>query len=81
MQKTVNVEAKTSLKSTIMIWNVDSYYFRGHCPSQNTFAKIQTQVLTIKKFKPEKSRSKNSKPIDEKTSALSHTNKSKKMFY
>ena len=42
MQKVVNAKAKAGLNSSIIIRNADSYYPRGYCPSQNTFAKMQT---------------------------------------
>ena len=48
--------AKTSLKSSAIIWNLDIHCFRGHCPSYNTSSKMQTQgsknSFCPKKLKP-----------------------------
>ena len=42
VQKTVNTEAKTGLKSSIMVRNMDSCCPKSHRPSWNTSAKVQT---------------------------------------
>ena len=55
IQKIVNIEVKASLKSSIMIWDLDAYYFKGYCLFHNTFSKMQTQGSIIKKSKLEKS--------------------------
>ena len=60
-----------------MVRNIDSCYFRSHCPSQNTFAKMQTQGLTTKESKSKESRPKDSKPANEKTLALPWINNPK----
>ena len=74
----VNAEAKAGLKSSIMVWNVDSCYPRDHCPSQNTSAKVQTQGLTAKKSKPKESRPKKAKLANGKSSILPRSNKAVK---
>ena len=58
-----------------MVWNVDSHCFKGYCLSRNIFAKVQTQDLTTKKFKPKKSRPKKKKLADGKSSASPRSNK------
>ena len=78
MQKAVNAEAKVGLRLSIMVRDADSRCPRDHCPSQNTFTKVETQGLTAKESKPEESRSKESKPADGKTSALPRTNEPRK---
>ena len=69
MQKTVNVEAKASLRSSIMVRDVDSRCLRGHRLSQNTSTKVQTQGSTAKKCKPKESRPKDLKLANGKTPA------------
>ena len=59
---------------------MDSHCPRDHRPSQNTFAKKQTQGLTAKESKLKKSRSKDLKLIDKKTPTPSCTNKLRKIF-
>ena len=81
MQKAINTEANTSLRSSIIIWDADSRCFRGYCLSQNTFTKVRTQGLTAKNSKPEESRSKNLKPANGKTPALPCTNELGKISY
>ena len=78
VQKAVNEKAKASLKSSIMVWDADFRCFRGHCLSQNTFAKVQTQDLTIKKSKPEESRPKETKPTNSNSSTLPYFNEAVK---
>ena len=43
VQKAVNTEAKTGLKSNIMVWNLDACCSRSHRLFHNTFSKVQTQ--------------------------------------
>ena len=81
VQRAVNAEAKAGLKSSIMVRDADSRYFRGHCPSQNTSTKVQTQGSTAKKSKPKESRPKDSKPANGKTPALPRIDESGKSFY
>ena len=75
VQRAVNVKAKASLKSSIMVRDADFHCLRGYCPSQNTSAKVQTQDSTVKESKPKESRPKDSKPANEKTPAPPYTNK------
>ena len=74
VQRAVNAKAKTGLRSSIMVRDADSHCSRGHCPSQNTSTKVQTQGSTAKESKPEESRPKDSKPADGKTPAPPCTN-------
>ena len=57
-----------------MVWDADFCYSKGHHPSQNTFAKVQTQDSTAKKFNLKDFKLKDSKPTNEKTSTPSCTN-------
>ena len=57
-----------------MVRDADSRCPRGHCPSQNTSTKVQTQGSTVKESKPEKSRPKESKHADGKNPAPPRTN-------
>ena len=70
VQRIVNVEARADLRSSIMIQDTDSHCPRGDLPSQNTSAKMQTQDSTAKESKPEKSKPKEKKLANGKTSAL-----------
>ena len=81
VQRVINTEAKIGLKSSIMVRDVDSHCSKGHCLSQNTSAKMQTQGSTAKKSKPEKFKPKDLKPANMKTSAPPRTNKTKKTSY
>ena len=58
VQKAVNAEAKTGLRSSIRVRDLDAHCPRGHRPSHNTSLKVQTQG-----FK-DSSRSKKLKPMD-----------------
>ena len=40
MQKVVNVKSKESLRSSVIIWDIDSYYFKDYYLFYNIFAKI-----------------------------------------
>ena len=79
VQKTVNAKAKASLRSSIMVRDIDSRCSRGHQPSQNTSTKVQTQDSTTKESKPKEIRSKDSKLANRKTLALLCTNKPEKI--
>ena len=81
IQKTVNAEAKTNLKSSIMIWDIDSSYLKDYYLSQNTSIKMQTQGLTTKKSKPKESRLRNSKLANNNTLALPYINRSEKISH
>ena len=43
VQKTVNEEAKASLRSSTIVQDLDACCPRGHRPSLNTSTKVQTQ--------------------------------------
>lgn len=43
MQKTVNTKAKKSLRSSIMIQDLNIYYFKDYCSSYYTSSKVQIQ--------------------------------------
>ena len=78
VQRAVNAKAKAGLRSSIMVQNADFRCPRGHRPSQNTSAKVQTQDSIAKKSRPKESRPKDLKPANEKTPAPLYTNKSGK---
>ena len=78
VQMAVNAKAKASLRSSIMVWDVDSRCLKGHCPSQNTSTKVQTQGSTVKVSKPKNFRLKDLKPPDEKTPAPPRINEPRK---
>lgn len=40
VQKELNAKAKASIKSNIMVRDLDIYCLRGHCLSNNTTAKV-----------------------------------------
>lgn len=75
MQKTINVEAKLGLRSNIMIWDSDTYSFKGHRLSSITCLKVQTQGTTAKKPHTKKCRHKKAKQTDGKALALPRSNK------
>ena len=62
MQRVVNAEVKTGIKSSTMIWDSNIYYPRDHCLSNNTATKMQTKKTTVKDFRPKKAKIKNPKP-------------------
>ena len=61
IQKLINAEIKTGLKSNIIIWNLDIYYLKSYYLFHNYFLKIQNQNFkNFSYFK--KSKFKDSKP-------------------
>ena len=50
IQKTVNIKAKTSLKSNIKIWDLNFYYPKNYYFSYIIALKIYIQKLIIKEF-------------------------------
>lgn len=64
----VNAKTKTSLISSVIIWDTDFYCSTDHYSSNITVLNIQTQGTTIKKFCYKKTKTKNLKL------ALPHTN-------
>ena len=85
IQKTVNIEVKTSLKSIIMVRDSDICYSQGYYPSNNIALKMKTQGIFVKDF----SRSEKSKIKDPKfvslynniTELAKKANKQKKIKY
>lgn len=43
LQKAVNGEVKTGLKSSAIVWDLDVCYLKDHCLSYNTSSKVQTK--------------------------------------
>ena len=43
MQKIINIKVKVGLKSSIIVFDLNTHYFKSHCLSYNTFLKMQTQ--------------------------------------
>lgn len=62
-----------------MVQNVDFRYSRVYYPFYNTFAKVQTKGLIIKKSKPEESKPKKLKPANVKSFTLSRINEPAKL--
>ena len=63
MQRAVNVEVKISLRSSTIVWDLDICCSRGHCLSNSTALKIQTQETTAKDSHLEEPKIKKTKPI------------------
>ena len=61
-----------------MVRDSDARCSRGHCPSHNTFLKVQTQGITAKKPGAKESKPKVAKQADGKASALPHSDESVK---
>lgn len=75
----VNIEAKKSLRSSIMIQNLDICYPKKYHLSNNiSVAKMQIHGTTIREPLTKKSKRKKVKPADDKTSILPHSNKTAK---
>ena len=62
VQRAINAEAKAGLRSSTMIRNSDIRYSRGHCPSNSTISKVQTQGTTAKDSHQEEPKVKEVKP-------------------
>ena len=71
MQKIVNAEAKSGLRSSIMVQDSDIRCPRGHRPFNNTASKIQIQGTTAKNSYREKPKVKAVKPTLSKTAKAS----------
>ena len=67
VQRAVNAEGKTGLRSSTIVWDSDARCPKGHRPSDNTSSKVQTQGSK------NLSHTKEIKPKDPKL-ALSHDN-------
>ena len=74
VQRAVKAEAKTGLRSSIMVWESDTHCPKGHRPSHNTSSKVQTQETTAKEPCTKESKPKKVKSTDGKVSTLSHSN-------
>ena len=61
MQKVVNIETKTNSQFSVMVWDIDSHYFRSYCLSKNIALKVQTQKTVIKNSYPKAFKVKKSK--------------------
>ena len=42
VQKTVNAEVKSGLRSSTMVWDLDIHCLKGHRLSNSTASKVQT---------------------------------------
>lgn len=62
VQRAVNVKIKISLKSSIMVWDLDAHYQKSSCLSYITFSKVQTQESSTKKSKAKEPKTNNLKP-------------------
>ena len=73
VQKTVNAKAKAGLRSSTMVLDSDIRCPKGHCPSNSTAAKVQTQRSKdsypkepkVKETRPAPSRAEASKPSEQ----------------
>ena len=74
MQRAVNAEAKTGLRSSAIVQNSDICFPRGYRPSNNTALKVQTEETSAKEPRLKKSRPKEAKPGEEKASTLPWAN-------
>ena len=62
MQRAVNAEAKTGLRSSTMVRDSDIRCPRGHRPSNSTASNVQTQETTTKNSYPEEPKVKETRP-------------------
>ena len=62
VQRTVNMEAKAGLKSSIIVRDSDIYYPRDHRSPNSTASKVQTQETTPKNFHQKEPKVKDIKP-------------------
>lgn len=74
VQNIINVEAKVDLRSSIIVWDANSYYFKYYCLFYNTFIKVQIKSLTAKKSKHIKFKPKKLKPANGRLFTLLYTN-------
>ena len=66
IQKIVNAKAKSGLRSSTIVWDLNVYCSKGHHLSHNTFSKVQTQDSNNKNS----SCSRKAKPKDPKLALL-----------
>lgn len=81
LQRAINVEIKASLRSSVIVWNVESYCFKSYCLFHNTSAKVQIKGLIAKKSKSEESKFRKSKLAIKKFFAPPHINKPIKLIH
>lgn len=48
VQKVINAKTKAKLRFNIIVQNLDIYYHKKYCFTNNTVAKIQTQGTIVK---------------------------------
>ena len=77
IQKTINTEAKTGLRYSIMVRDLDIYYTKDHYLSNSIVLSIQIQKTTAKEPCPKKSRPKKAKSAKNEAPTLSQTNMAK----
>ena len=63
VQRAVNAEVKADLRSSTMVQDLDICCPRGHCLSNSSASKVQTQETIAKDFHSEKFKVKEVKPI------------------
>ena len=62
VQRAVNAKAKTGLRSSTMVQDSNICCSKGHCFSNSTASKIQTQRTIAKNFHPEELKVKKTRP-------------------
>ena len=77
VQRAVNAEPKSGLKSSIMVWDSDTHCPRDYRPSHNTSSKMQTQG-SKDSFCSEKPKFKDPKPAPSRENAAEPTKKKDK---
>lgn len=79
IQRIVNADTKTSLKSSVMVQNLDAYCSKSYYPPQNTSSKMQTQEFN-NKYSPcsEKLKNKDSKSAPSYGNAIEPAKKKNK---
>ena len=75
VQRTVNAEAKTGLRSSVMVQDLDIRCPRGHHPPNSTASKMQTQKTIAKNSYQEKPKVKEVKPILSRAAEASEPSK------
>ena len=73
------MEAKVGLRSSIIIWDLNARYPKGHCLSHNTSLKVQIQETTAKESRTKESRPKEIKQANGKTPALPRSDEPAKL--
>ena len=79
VQRAVNAKAKTGLRSSTMVWDLDIRCPKDHCPCNSTASKVQTQETTAKDFfRPKEPKSKDTKAVRADAVELLEQNKKDK---